>query len=76
MVKIRLMGAMAHLAGAKEVNIKIEEPKTVDEILREVIREYDRLHNKIIFVNGKVARGDTIVHDSDEIKVMPVLSGG
>ncbi|WP_258084897.1 MoaD/ThiS family protein [Thermococcus thermotolerans] len=76
MVRIRLMGAFAHLAKARELQVRIEGKKTVDEILREVIPRYDEFHDKIIMVNGHPARGDAEVTDGDEIKVMPVLSGG
>ncbi len=76
MVRIRLMGAFAHLAGTREVEIKLEGKKTVDEILREVIPRYDEFREKIIMINGQPARGDAEVEGEDEIKVMPVLSGG
>ncbi len=76
MIRIKLMGALAHLAESSEIYIEVDKPKTVDEILKDIIKGYDRLHDKIIMVNGKVARGDVIVKDGDEIKVMPVLSGG
>ncbi len=76
MVRIRLMGAFAHLAGSRELHMKIRGKKTVDEILREVIPRYEEFHEKIIMINGQPARGDAEVEDTDEIKVMPVLSGG
>ncbi|WP_297093079.1 MoaD/ThiS family protein [Thermococcus sp.] len=76
MVRIRLMGAFAHLAKARELNVKIEGKRKVDEILRELIPRYDEFHEKIIMINGHPARGDAEVTDGDEIKVMPVLSGG
>ncbi|WP_324735986.1 MoaD/ThiS family protein [Thermococcus sp. SY098] len=76
MIRIKLMGALAHLAGSSEIYIEVDKPKTVDEVLKEIVKGYDKLHDKIIMVNGKVARGDVIVKDGDEIKVMPVLSGG
>ncbi|RLF80733.1 MoaD/ThiS family protein [Thermococci archaeon] len=76
MVKIRLMGAFAHLAKARDLEVKLEDPKTANEILREVIPRYDEFHDKIIFINGKPAKGEAIVEENDEIKVMPVLSGG
>ncbi|MCO6041942.1 MoaD/ThiS family protein [Thermococcus alcaliphilus] len=76
MVKIRLMGAFAHLAKARELEVKLDRPKTVNEILRELIPRYDEFHDKIIFINGKPAKGDAVVEEGDEIKVMPVLSGG
>ncbi|ASI99560.1 MoaD/ThiS family protein [Thermococcus celer] len=76
MVRIKLMGTFAHLARARELHVKIEGKKTVDELLREVIPRYDEFTEKIILVNGGPARGDAEVEDGDEIKVMPVLSGG
>ncbi len=76
MARIKLMGAFAHLAGARELVVKVDGKKTVDEILRELIPRYDEFHEKIIMINGQPARGDAEVEDTDEIKVMPVLSGG
>jgi len=76
MVRIKLMGAFAHLAGAGELHVKVNGKKTVDEILHEVIPRYDEFHDKIIMINGHPARDDAEVEDTDEIKVMPVLSGG
>ena len=76
MARIKLMGAFAHLAGARELVVKVDGKKTVDEILRELIPRYDEFHEKIIMINGHPARGDAEVTDGDEIKVMPVLSGG
>lgn len=76
MVRIKLMGAFAHLAGARELEVKIDGKKKVDELLRELIPRYDEFKDKIIMINGKPARGDAEVEDTDEVKLMPVLSGG
>jgi len=76
MVRIKLMGAFAHLAKAGELEVRIDAPKTVDEILEEVIPRYREFRDRIIMINGHPARGDAEVEDEDEIKVMPVLSGG
>ncbi|ASI98486.1 MoaD/ThiS family protein [Thermococcus celer] len=76
MVRIKLMGAFAHLAKARELEIKIDAPKTADEILEEVIPRYREFHDRILLINGKPARGDAIIEEGDELKVMPVLSGG
>ncbi|ASJ16397.1 molybdopterin synthase sulfur carrier subunit [Thermococcus chitonophagus] len=73
---IRLMGLFSHLAGAKEVEIKINGRKRVGDVLREVIPRFDEIKEKIIIINGKVASEDAEVTDSDVVKVMPVLSGG
>ncbi|AMQ19403.1 MoaD/ThiS family protein [Thermococcus peptonophilus] len=76
MVRIKLMGAFAHLAGARELEVKLDGKKKVDELLRELIPRYDEFKDKIIMINGKPARGDAEVEDTDEVKLMPVLSGG
>ena len=76
MVRIRLMGAFTHLAKAREIEIKLESPKTADELLEEVIPRYNEFHDKIILINGKPAKGSALVEEGDEVKVMPVLSGG
>lgn len=76
MVRIKLMGAFAHLAGARELEVKLDGKKTADELLKELIPRYDEFKDRIIMINGKPARGDAEVEDGDEVKVMPVLSGG
>ncbi|MFA4661656.1 MoaD/ThiS family protein [Pyrococcus kukulkanii] len=73
---IKLMGLFSHLAGAREIEIKVEGKRRVGDILREVIPRFDEIRDKIIIVNGKVASEDAEVEDSDIVKVMPVLSGG
>lgn len=75
-VIIKLMGLFSHLAGAKEVEIKIDGKRRVGDVLREVIPRFDEVKEKIIIINGKVATEDAEVSDCDVVKVMPVLSGG
>ncbi|AMM54582.1 MoaD/ThiS family protein [Pyrococcus kukulkanii] len=73
---IKLMGLFSHLAGAREIEIKVEGKRRVGDILREVIPRFDEIRDKIIIVNGKVASEDVEVGDNDIVKLMPVLSGG
>ncbi|AEH24175.1 MoaD/ThiS family protein [Pyrococcus yayanosii] len=75
-MRIRLMGAFAHLAGAGELEVRVKGRKKVGEILREVIPRFDEFRDKIIIVNGMVASEEAEVGDEDEVRVMPVLSGG
>ncbi|ASJ09290.1 molybdopterin synthase sulfur carrier subunit [Thermococcus siculi] len=74
MVRIRLMGGFRSLCRPRRLVVKVDGKKTVDELLREIIPRYDEFHDKIIMINGQP--GDAEVEDTDEIKVMPVLSGG
>ncbi|MDK2869680.1 MAG: sulfur-carrier protein [Pyrococcus sp.] len=75
-MKIKLMGVFAHLAGAEEVEVRIAGKRQVGEVLREVIPRFDEIREKIIIINGKIAREDAEVSDDDFVKIMPVPSGG
>jgi len=76
MVRIRLIGSLAHLAGSHEIEVRLSKEKPVGEFLRELIRGYDSLKDVIILVNGVRVPEDYLIRDDDEIKVFPVISGG
>lgn len=76
MVRLKLFGAFAHIAGIDELNIEVETPKPVGEVLKEVIPRYSEFRDKIIIVNGRPSGEDVLVGGDDEVKVLPVLSGG
>ncbi|MEM2021832.1 MAG: MoaD/ThiS family protein [Zestosphaera sp.] len=75
-MRIKLFGVFAHLARASELTVEVETPRPVREVLREVIPRYDEFPDKIIMVNEKPASGEALVNNEDEIKVLPVFSGG
>ncbi len=75
-MRIKLFGVFAHLARASELTVEVETPRPIREILREVVPRYDEFPDKIIMVNGKPASDETLASNEDEIKVLPVLSGG
>lgn len=76
MVRVRLFGAFAHIVGVDELSVEVEKPKPVGEILKEVIPRYGEFQNKIIMINGRPSSEDVLVGGDDEVKVLPVLSGG
>jgi sulfur carrier protein ThiS len=73
MVKIRLISYLSNIAGYKEKMIKLDEPTKIRELISFPTLPEDRI---IILVNERGAKLDTIVRDSDEIKVLPVVGGG
>ncbi|AFK23055.1 MoaD/ThiS family protein [Pyrococcus sp. ST04] len=75
-MRIRVMGLFSHLAGAEEIEVRIEGKRRIGDVLREVIPRFNDVKDKIIIINGKVASEDAEVSDEDFVKVMPVLSGG
>ncbi|MEM0026235.1 MAG: MoaD/ThiS family protein [Zestosphaera sp.] len=76
MVRLRLHGVFAHLAGQDEVYVEVNEPTPVSELLKNIIPRYEEFETKIILINGKPSGEETLVSGDDEVKVLPVLSGG
>ncbi|MEO3992753.1 MAG: MoaD/ThiS family protein [Desulfurococcaceae archaeon TW002] len=76
MVKLKLHGVFAHLVGINEVYVEVREPTPVNELLKKLIPRYEEFKTKIILVNDKPSGEETLVSGDDEIKVLPVLSGG
>jgi len=75
MAKLKLHGVFAQLVGLEEVYVEVKEP-TVGELLRRLIPRYEEFKSKIILINGKPSGEEALVSDRDEVKVLPVLSGG
>jgi len=64
------------LAGQDEVYVEVNEPTPVSELLKNIIPRYEEFETKIILINGKPSGEETLVSGDDEVKVLPVLSGG
>ncbi|MEM2004565.1 MAG: MoaD/ThiS family protein [Zestosphaera sp.] len=75
-MRVRLFGVFAHMAGVNELTLEVKTPRPVGEVLKEVIPRYEEFQNKIIIVNGKPSSEEVLVGNGDEVKVLPVLSGG
>jgi molybdopterin synthase sulfur carrier subunit len=76
MAKLKLHGVFAQLVGLEEVYVEVKEPTPVGELLRKLIPRYEEFKSKIILINGKPSGEEALVSDKDEVKVLPVLSGG
>ncbi len=76
MVRIKLIGLMAHLAGRNSMEVNIEGKIQVGKLLSELIPEFEKVPRKIILVNGRRVSEDYEVSSEDEITVMHSISGG
>lgn len=76
MVKLKLHGVFAHLVGSGEIYVEIKEPTPIGELLKKLIPRYEEFETKIILINGRPSGEDVLVRNEDEVKVLPVLSGG
>lgn len=79
-IKIRLFAILREVVGKKEITITVPSGVTVSYLNDEILKKYPQLKsfkNKFITsVNCKVESSDTIITSSDEIALLPPVSGG
>jgi molybdopterin converting factor subunit 1 len=79
-IKVRLFANLRELVGEREITITVPAGVTVSYLNNEILKRYPQLKsfsNKFVTsVNCKVTTGDTIITSSDEIALLPPVSGG
>jgi molybdopterin converting factor subunit 1 len=79
-IKVRLFADLRELVGEREITITVPTGVTVSYLNNEILKRYPQLKsfsNKFVTsVNCKVTTGDTIISSSDEIALLPPVSGG
>ena len=79
-IKVRLFANLRELVGEREITITVPSGITVSYLNNEILKKYPQLKsfsNKFVTsVNCKVISGDTIINSSDEIALLPPVSGG
>ena len=79
-IKVRLFAILREMVGEREITITAPTGITVSYLNNEILKKYPQLKsfgNKFVTsVNCKVTTGDTIITSSDEIALLPPVSGG
>ena len=79
-LKVRLFAILKDVVGEREITITVPSGVTVSDLNNEILKKYPQLRsfsNKFVTsVNYKVTNGDTIITSSDEIALLPPVSGG
>lgn len=79
-IKVRLFANLRELVGEREITITVPGGVTVSYLNNEILKKYPQLKsfsNKFVTsVNCKVTTGDTVITSSDEIALLPPVSGG
>jgi molybdopterin converting factor small subunit len=87
-VTVKFVGSLRSLAGKSKLSLKIGETAPLTEVMKKMAKESPNLEpalanskaGMLILVNGKeisVLNGlDTVLKDSDEIVLVPVIHGG
>lgn len=79
-IKVRLFAILRELVSEREIIITVPTGITVSYLNNEILKKYPQLKsfsNKFVTsVNCKVTAGDTVITSSDEIALLPPVSGG
>lgn len=82
MVMIKFFAVMKKLVGRESMEIKIDSPTTLRDILNQAekevpkIREIIKEGRSLISINQEMADENTIVNSGDEIAILPPFAGG
>ena len=79
-IKLKIFAFFRQAFGASEVQYSMREGATAEDLLDEIIRNHPSLENSrdhvVITVNKQSVRLDTVLHDGDEVAILPPVSGG
>jgi molybdopterin converting factor subunit 1 len=80
-VKVKMFGVTRESVGQKEVEVNLSsEPSTVAELKSSLFAAYPALASGasylVVAVNRKVADDSTKITASDELALLPLVSGG
>ena len=79
-IKVRLFANLREVVGEREITITVPSGVTVSYLNNAILMKYPQLKsfgNKFVTsVNCKVTAGDTVITSSDEIALLPPVSGG
>lgn len=76
---VRAFGITKDIVGGKELSVELTDSATVKQLKDHLESSYPRmttLRSLFIAVNGQYAENDHVLHESDEIALIPPVSGG
>ena len=78
-IEIKLFGIAKEIVSSSSLNIELESPCTVNELRHEVMSKYPSfgdLKSIMVAVNSEYAKDDLELTASDEVALIPPVSGG
>ncbi len=79
-VRVRLFGALREEVGSREITLELEPGACVTDLRRMLAGKYDsinRLADRLaVSVNLELVGPDELLHDGDEVALLPPVSGG
>lgn len=71
-MNVKFLGWISSLAGRREMQVDLDSPVKLRDILPFSLQG----RSVIIIVNNEPGSGETIVRNTDQVTLMPVISGG
>jgi sulfur carrier protein ThiS len=71
-MNLKFLGWISLLAGKREMQVDLDSPTRLRDILPFSLQG----RSVIIIVNNEPGSGETIVRNTDQVTLMPVISGG
>jgi molybdopterin converting factor subunit 1 len=79
-VRVKLFAAVRDAVGKDEISLSLKDGSTVGALIDTLTQEYpelDQWKNYIrLAVNWEYAEGKQVLHENDEVAVIPPVSGG
>lgn len=77
-MRILIFGKLGDVINASEIIIEIENPTRIQSFKTILFEKYPALKVEkfAISVNQILAKDDTIIHNNDELALLPPFSGG
>ncbi|SDK77426.1 molybdopterin synthase sulfur carrier subunit [Catalinimonas alkaloidigena] len=78
-LNLLLFGITREVVGASQLPYTLPEAATVDALLAQLRNDYpplQKLTSLLVAVNSEYAEPDQVLHPSDEIALIPPVSGG
>ncbi len=78
--RVRLFAILREKVGASEVTLELPEHSTVADLMKEMAYQYPALlegvAHTMVAVNTDYVQPSQLLHDGDEVALIPPVSGG
>jgi molybdopterin converting factor small subunit len=71
-MNLKFLGWISSLAGKREMDLHLETPVQLKELLPFSLQG----KNIIVVINNRPGSEESIVHDTDYVALLPIISGG
>lgn len=79
-LRVKLFATYREIVASKELQWTAEDGERLGDLLEALFRKYPRLEGHrdtmLLAVNQAFARPDEVLHDGDEVALLPPVSGG